>query len=124
MVGSRCCPDHFYAAGNQISSFCFRYHGLPEILVSDNGSAFTSSKFETFVKRNGFRHIRVAPYHPASNGAAERAVQTLKDFLRKTEGDLDTRIARFLFQYRLTPHSSMGISPAELLFGRKTKITS
>ena len=84
----------------------FATHGLPEILVSDNGSAFTSSEFETFVKRNGFRHIRVAPYHPASNGAAERAVQTLKNFLRKTEGDLYTQIARFLFQYRLTPHSS------------------
>ncbi|KAL5509208.1 hypothetical protein EMCRGX_G004538 [Ephydatia muelleri] len=62
----------------------FSTHGLPDILVSDNGSAFSSSEFEEFVKRNGFRHIRVAPYHPASNGAAERAVQTLKEYLSKT----------------------------------------
>ena len=40
----------------------FTTHSLPEILVSDNGSAFTSIEIETFVKRNGFRHIRVAPY--------------------------------------------------------------
>ena len=85
----------------------FATHCLPEILVPDNGSAFSSIEFETFVKRNGFRHIRVAPYHPASNGAAERAVQTLKDFMRKTKGDLDTRIAHFLFQYWLMPHSSL-----------------
>ena len=40
----------------------FSTHGLPDILVSDNGSAFSSSEFEEFVKRNGFRHIRVAPF--------------------------------------------------------------
>ncbi|KAL5491807.1 hypothetical protein EMCRGX_G017171 [Ephydatia muelleri] len=99
----------------------FSTHGLPDILVSDNGSAFSSSEFEEFVKRNGFRHIRVAPYHPASNGAAERAVQTLKKYLSKTRGDLETRLSRFLFQYRLTPHTSTGSSPAELLFGRRPK---
>eukprot|EP00731_Ephydatia_muelleri_P019872 Em0012g697a len=99
----------------------FSTHGLPDILVSDNGSAFSSSEFEEFVKRNGFRHIRVAPYHPASNGAAERAVQTLKEYLSKTRGDLETRLSRFLFQYRLTPHTSTGSSPAELLFGRRPK---
>ncbi|KAL5515496.1 hypothetical protein EMCRGX_G000670 [Ephydatia muelleri] len=82
---------------------------------------FSSSEFEEFVKRNGFRHIRVAPYHPASNGAAERAVQTLKEYLSKTRGDLETRLSRFLFQYRLTPHTSTGLSPAELLFGRRPK---
>eukprot|EP00731_Ephydatia_muelleri_P018868 Em0011g908a len=99
----------------------FSTHGLPDILVSDNGSAFSSSEFEEFVKRNGFRHIRVAPYHPASNGAAERAVQTLKEYLSKTRGDLETRLSRFLFQYRLTPQTSTGSSPAELLFGRRPK---
>ncbi|KAL5475306.1 hypothetical protein EMCRGX_G027394 [Ephydatia muelleri] len=99
----------------------FSTHGLPDILVSDNGSAFSSSEFEEFVKRNGFRHIRVAPYHPASNGAAERAVQTLKEYLSKTRGDLETRLSRFLFQYRLTPHTSTGSSLAELLFGRRPK---
>ena len=96
----------------------FSTHGLPDILVSDNGSAFSSSEFEEFVKRNGFRHIRVAPYHPASNGAAERAVQTLKEYLSKTRGDLETRLSRFLFQYRLTPHTSTGSSPAVVIWSQ------
>ncbi|KAL5479657.1 hypothetical protein EMCRGX_G023208 [Ephydatia muelleri] len=95
----------------------FSTHGLPEVLVSDNGSAFTSAQFQTFVKLNGFRHVKSAPYHPASNGLAERAV---KEALKKTTGDLETRLARFLFQYRLTPHSTTGQPPAELLMGRKT----
>ena len=52
----------------------FASHGLPEILVSDNGTAFTSSEFGIFLRQNGIRHITSAPYHPATNGLAERAV--------------------------------------------------
>ena len=67
----------------------FSTHGLPEVLVSDNGSAFTSAQFQTFIKLNGFRHVKSALYHPASNGLAERAVQTVKEALKKTTGDLE-----------------------------------
>eukprot|EP00731_Ephydatia_muelleri_P015649 Em0009g73a len=76
----------------------FATHDLPEIVVSDNGSAFTSAENQTFVKRNGIRHVRSAPYHPSSNGQAERVVQTFKEAILKTTGDLDARLARFLFQ--------------------------
>ena len=83
----------------------FASHGLPEVLVSDNGPAFTSKEFQTFVQRNGFRHIKSAPYHPATNGLAERAVQTVKSALKKVTGDMETSLLRFLFQYRLKPHT-------------------
>ena len=100
----------------------FATHGLPEMLVTDNGSVFTSSEFKDFTKRNGIRHVTSAPYHPASNGLAERAVQTFKENLRRTsEGTLETRISRFLFTYRNTPHTTTGVSPAELLLGRRPR---
>ena len=101
----------------------FSTHGLPEVLVSDNGTAFTSEEFTAFVRRNGIRHLTSAPYHPASNGAAERAVQTLKTALKKDPGgvSLETQLSRFLFRYRLTPHSTTGIPPAELLLGRRPR---
>ncbi len=44
----------------------FATHGLPETLVSDNGSVFTSEEFGTFLQRNGIRHVCTAPYHPSS----------------------------------------------------------
>ena len=98
----------------------FATHGLPETLVSDNATCFTSSEFKEFVTRNGIRHITSAPYYPATNGLAERAVQTFKSALKKTSvADIETQLSRFLFRYRNTPHSTTGTSPAELLLGRR-----
>ena len=63
--------------------------------------------------------ITSAPYHPATNGLAEGAVQILKNSLKKSEpGDIDKQLTRLLFHYRTTPHATSGISPAELLMGR------
>ena len=51
-------------------------------------------------------HIRTAPYHPSSNGQVERAVQIFKDAMKKqSQETLQTRVSRFLFQYRNTPHT-------------------
>ena len=56
----------------------FARYGLPQQLVSDNGPQFTAEEFTMFLRLNGVKHIKCAPYHQASNGAAERMVQTMK----------------------------------------------
>ena len=100
----------------------FATHGLPDILVSDNGAVFTGGEFGVFLKRNGIRHLTSAPYHPATNGLAERAVQIFKRAMRKSSpGELTTQTAQFLFHYRTTPHTTTGVSPAELLMGRSLR---
>jgi transposase InsO family protein len=109
----------------------FASHGLPEVIVSDNGTPFTSLVFAKFCKNNGIRHLRSPPYHPASNGLAERAVGTVKTGLGKLaidtvtaglqqqQGDtLQQRLDRFLLAYRRTPQSTTGVAPAELLMNR------
>ena len=97
----------------------FATHGLPQAVISDYGSVLTSSDFEEFMQMNGIRHIRTVPYHPASNGLADRTVQTLKEGLQKlTSGCFETKLSRFLFQYRITPHTTTGQALAQLLMGR------
>ena len=95
----------------------FAIYGLPEVIVSDNGTSFTSSEFQ-----NGIRHSTTAPYHPSSNGLAERAVRIFKEAMRKaTNNDKETKLARFLFHYQTTPHSTTGVSPAELIMGHQLR---
>ena len=53
------------------------------MLVSDNGTSLTSEEFAAFVHSNSIKHLTIAHYHPASNGLTERAIQTLKNTLRK-----------------------------------------
>ncbi|XP_062297408.1 uncharacterized protein K02A2.6-like [Scomber scombrus] len=102
----------------------FSNHGLPELLVCDNGTCFTSTEFKDFLSKNGIRHVTSAPYHAASNGLAERGVQTFKRMMKKCpEGTLTAKVARVLFSYRVTPHTTTGLSPAELLLGRKLRCT-
>ncbi len=73
----------------------FATFGLPEMVASDNGPAFTSAEFKGFVEKNGMRHLTAAPYHAASNGLAERAMQTVKrGILKQTSGDINTRLSR------------------------------
>ena len=100
----------------------FAVHGLPDQVVSDNGPQFVSKEFQRFMKENGIKHTRCAPYHPSSNGLAERFVQTLKKALRCIKDIWRTfqhRLAGFLLAYRTTPHAMTNVAPCELLINRK-----
>lgn len=102
----------------------FSSYGLPQQIVSDNGPQFTSFEFAEFMKENGIKHIRCSPYHPSSNGEAERYVQTFKHSLRAGKSDIGTlkqKLCRFLLSYRSTPHSTTGVSPSELFLKRKLR---
>ena len=56
----------------------FARTGCPKVLVSDNGPQLVSSDFAAFLTANGIKHQRSAPFHPATNGLAERFVQSFK----------------------------------------------
>ena len=74
-------------AGTTITALrdIFSRHGLPEILVSDNGSQFTSKEFEKVCVNNGIVHRTSAAYKPSTNGQAERVVQILKSAIKQAQ---------------------------------------
>ncbi|XP_060542427.1 uncharacterized protein K02A2.6-like [Pantherophis guttatus] len=99
----------------------FATHGLPDILVSDNGPQFTATQFEGYLAGLGIRHVLSAPFHPASNGQAERFVRSAKEASRLSPGDWQERVDKFLIAQHSTPCTATGRSPAELLMGRKLR---
>ena len=103
----------------------FAQQGFPKVLVSDNGTQFTSQEFQSYCQQHGIQHIRSPPYHPQSNGQAERFVDTFKRTFQKLRGEGATSdvIQKFLWTYRSTPClSSPGQkTPAENCIGRQLR---
>ncbi|CAB4043809.1 uncharacterized protein K02A2.6-like, partial [Paramuricea clavata] len=87
----------------------FARYGLPAQVVTDNGPQFTSAEFQLFLKTNGIKHITTAPFHPATNGQAERFVQSFKHAMKCEKQSasqlwqLKTNMAKFLLAYRPIP---------------------
>ncbi|EYC16488.1 hypothetical protein Y032_0033g2686 [Ancylostoma ceylanicum] len=103
----------------------FAQFGNPQTLVTDNGTQFTSAPFQRFCHSCGITHVRSPPFHPQSNGQAERFVDAFKRGLAKLKGEEPTADAlqTFLMAYRSTSCLSgpKHLSPAENFLGRKLR---
>lgn len=98
----------------------FGTQGVPELMYTDNGPQFSCLSFQKFSQDWSFRHVTSSPTYAQSNGFAERAVQTVKNTMKKAkQDDMDTEFA--LLCLRTTPISDRVMSPMELLMGRKAK---
>lgn len=94
------------------------------MVVSDNGPHFANEDFKKFMMRNGIKNIYTPPFHPRSNGPAERAVRTFKEYLRKVQNSKDKierKVLDFLWAHRINVNSATQVAPASLMFGRKIR---
>ena len=106
-----------------------RYHfityGAPEELASDGGPEYTSAETRDFLRRWRVAHRLSSAYHPRSNLRAELGVKVVKRLLREnvgSDGSLHTdRLARAILTYRNTPSKDLGLSPAQMLYGRQLR---
>ena len=75
-------------------------------------------EFQAWCKQQGIIHLTGAPYHPATNGASERLIQSFKQASRKSSLPPKEALQEFRMQSRKIPSTS-GLLPSELLNGRQ-----
>ena len=99
--------------------------GIPEELLTDQGSNFTSELMRQVTALLRISQIRTTPYHPQTDGVVERFNGTLKAMLRKFAREApqswDELLPFLLFAYREVPQASTGFSPFQLLYGRHVR---
>ncbi|XP_062511687.1 uncharacterized protein K02A2.6-like [Corticium candelabrum] len=99
----------------------FARYGIPRSIRTDNGPQFIASEFTAFLNELGIQHRRNTPLWPRANGEVERQNRTLLKAIKVANLEQKpwrVELQRFLLAYRSTPHSTTGVSPAELLFRR------
>ena len=103
----------------------FAQFGVPEEIASDGGPPYNSYEWKCFLRQWGIRHRQSSANYPQSNGRAELAVKTCKRLLQSNTdaaGNLDTpAVTKALLQYRNTPISGIGMSPAYMMFSRQLR---
>ena len=98
--------------------------GLPYSVTTDNGPQFVSREFEDYLRSINVEHRRTTPRWAQANGEVERQNRTLLKAMRIAQAEGKSwrkEIRYFLRAYRTTPHSTTGVSPAELMFKRKLR---
>lgn len=93
-------------------------------MVSDNATIFTSKVFQNFCKQAGIFQKFIAPGYLATNGLAERNIQTLKHKIAAMiEEPLSMRqkVPEILFRYRATSLAN-NKTPAEQYLQRQMRI--
>ena len=91
----------------------FATHGIPDVIMSDNGPQFSAEAFAQFAKSYGFMPTTSSPRYPQANGEVEQVVRTLKEILKEND---DPYLA--LLKQCMTPLLN-GLSPSQLLMGRQ-----
>lgn len=98
----------------------FSTHGIPNKLQSDNGPPYSSREFQQFMTAYDIEHVTSSPHYPQSNGKVENAIKTAKNLLKKSKAaGTDFHLA--LLAWRNTPSEGLESSPAQRMFGRRTR---
>lgn len=103
----------------------FSRFGVPDILRSDHGPQFISDTMKRFCKEFGIEQQKTTPYWPQANGEVERMNNSILKRLRISQESKDADwkwdLRNFLLMYNSTPHSTTGVAPSMLMFGRILK---
>ena len=111
---------------NAFANYFIPRHGIPEILITDNGKEFTAHEWERYLAQIGVKHNVTTPVHPQSNGKIERFNCTLKEILQKLMNNnpaaWEDKLGDALYAYRNAVSVTNGHTPFYLLYGRDARV--
>ena len=103
----------------------FRLHRIPLSIVSDHDPRFTSRFWKELQLALGTRLNFSTTFHPQTDGQFKRVIQVLEDMLRGCMLDFPKSWDRYIplmeFSYNNSYQSSIGMTPYEVLYGRKCR---
>ncbi|CAH8505009.1 unnamed protein product [Schistosoma turkestanicum] len=97
-------------------------HGIPKIILTDQGPCFESDEFKSRLKQLGIKRVRTTPYHPQTNGLTERNNRTLKEWLASKGGDWEKELPLILLAHRASAQGTTRKSPFQLMYGRRPRL--
>lgn len=101
-------------------------HGVPNILITDQGREFCNEINDAFCEQMGIEHRVATAYHPQTCGHTERFNRTLCTMLANVvnpkSDDWDEQIPMVLFAYRTAKHDSTKMDPFSLVYGRQARL--
>ncbi len=104
----------------------FARHGMPSVLLMDQGSNFESKVMTSLCEMFGIEKRRTTAYHPQTDGLCERFNGILKSLLRmrvnKDKNDWDEQLPHALLAYRSSTQCSTGVTTFEMLYGREVRL--
>eukprot|EP00253_Pinus_taeda_P003564 PITA_03564 len=104
----------------------FRLHGIPKVVISDPDVKFTSTFWKTFFLGLGTQIQFSRAYHPQTNRQTEWVNQVLEDildmFVMQQPHKWEDYLHLVEFSYNNGHHESLGMSPFEVLYGRKCRV--
>src|SRR6266540_1795355 len=114
------------ATAKAISKFIYQKiiceHGCLEVLQSDRETHFVNRVIEDLTEKFRIKYCLSSSYHLQTNGLVERFNQTLCEKLAKLSEETDQWdefIDPVLMAYRTTKHSTTGVTPFLLTYGRE-----
>jgi len=106
---------------NYLESELFMTYGVPESIVSDNGSQFRAEGFKKLMQQYGVTHVLTAVHAPQAN-ASERVnrsvISGIRAYVRSDQKDWDENLSRISCALRSSMHSSIGTSPYYMVYGQ------
>ena len=105
--------------------YVYRYHGLPDIIISDRDSIFVSKFWKALFDLLGTKLRPSSAYHPQTDGQTEvlnkKIEEMIRAFVNYNQDNWDVHLPEFEVAYNSSVHSTTAFTPFYLTYGSEVR---